>query len=479
MILSRVRLSASDPRILGALKNIRTELGLEQSFPDSVEVEAKQRIALAKLPDNSMLDIPFFTVDPEGSMDLDQAMHLERRGDGYLVRYAIACLVDLVRPGGAIDVEARNRGQTMYPPDGRVPLHPLSISEGAASLLPGEIRAAYVWTFQLDSAANVTETELSLAKVRSVRRCSYEQVQQSIDSPNSELAFSLLREIGEKRKALEILRGGASLERPDQEVHQTGNSFELVRRVPMPVEAWNAQISLMTGMEAAKIMLKGKVGILRALPAPSHESLDWFKRKAFALGFPWPTSKTYGEFVGSLDSNDPKQLALIHSAASLFRGAGYVAFSGDVPKQPNQWAVAAPYTHVTAPIRRLVDRFALEVCLSLSQGTEISEWVQSALPELPKLMAISDGISGRLDSAVISCFEAAALSGRVAESFEASVLTVNSHGGEIVIQELGITAQCVGELKLGSIVKVRLTKADIQSGSIEFEVENLSGAKAN
>lgn len=79
--------------------------------------------------------MPFATLDPPGSRDLDQAFHLERAGRGYTVRYAIADVPGFVSRG-AVDVEARRRGQTLYAADGSIPLHPRVLSEDRASLLP-------------------------------------------------------------------------------------------------------------------------------------------------------------------------------------------------------------------------------------------------------------------------------------------------------------------------------------------------------
>jgi exoribonuclease R len=115
---------------------IRAELKLPESFPPAVETEAHNAAEALKLRPDDVLDLPFLTIDPPGSMDLDQAMHLERHNGGYRVRYAIADVASFVSPGGAIDTEARLRGETLYSPDTRTPLHPPSLSEGAASLLP-------------------------------------------------------------------------------------------------------------------------------------------------------------------------------------------------------------------------------------------------------------------------------------------------------------------------------------------------------
>ena len=74
------------------------------------------------------------TIDPAGSRDLDQAFHAERRPHGFRVRYAIADVAAFVAPGGALDREAFARGVTLYLPDGRAPLYPDVLGEGAASL---------------------------------------------------------------------------------------------------------------------------------------------------------------------------------------------------------------------------------------------------------------------------------------------------------------------------------------------------------
>ena len=77
-------------------------------------------------------------------MDLDQALHIERDGDGYVVHYAIADVAAFVTPGDPVDVEANRRGETLYGADSKVPLHPKVISEdaGVAAARPGPPGAA-------------------------------------------------------------------------------------------------------------------------------------------------------------------------------------------------------------------------------------------------------------------------------------------------------------------------------------------------
>lgn len=469
VIVPRVRKPADE--LVSTLQLIREDLNLPESFPRAVEAEARERVDAVELPDTDRTSIPFVTIDPEGATDLDQAVHISRRGEGYLVRYAIADVPAFVAPGGAVDAEARERGQTLYAPDGRIPLHPTVISEAAASLLEGEIRAAFVWSFELDAAANVTGTALERARIRSRHQYSYAEVQAQLDEDRADESLRLLKEVGLKRIDLERERGGASLNRPDEEVEFVDGRYVLVRRSPLPVEQWNAQISLLTGMAAATIMLDGGIGILRTMPAPFPDTLDRFRQQVAALGCPWPADLPYGEYLRSLDLDDPRGLAAIHAAASLFRGAGYTAFDGQRPEDALQAAVAAPYAHTTAPLRRLVDRFVLVTCDALLNGRPVPEWVREALPALPKLMARSDGVASRLEHASVDAIEAALLVGRVGEVFDAVVIaSKNGDGGVIQLTDPVVTANVEGSVTAGSSIRATLVTAEIASGTVLFRV---------
>ena len=154
---------------------IRREFKLPESFPDDVLARAEEAAtgAWTREGRDDLRDLRFVTIDPPGSMDLDQAMLLERRGDGYLVRYAIADVSAFVTAGDAVDKEAWNRGQTIYCPDERVPLYPPSLGEGAASLLPDQERPALVYRIELDGEGRQRSARVDRAVVRSHRRLAY------------------------------------------------------------------------------------------------------------------------------------------------------------------------------------------------------------------------------------------------------------------------------------------------------------------
>ena len=473
----RVRLAPTDAEIPGgvlqALRDrfaaVRAELGLSLDYPaDALAEAALVAASPPDLPDRDETALPFFTVDPAGSIDLDQAMHLERDGDGHRIRYAIADVPAFVRSGGALDRVTRERGQTVYCPDVRVPLHPEVLSEAAASLLPDAVRPAFVWDLRLDGAGALTSAEVRRAMVRSVERLDYATVQAAVDAGTDDDRFLMLREIGERRIAQERTRGGASLPMPEQQVtSREGGGFTLEFRPPVPAEEWNAQVSLLTGMAAATMMLDAGVGILRTMPAPTADAVARFRRAARGLGVEWPDDVPYGDLVRGLDRTDPRHLALIHEATSLFRGAGYTAFDGTAPEQREHGAVAAPYAHVTAPLRRLVDRFGLVVCEAVSRGADVPDAVRAALPALPDLMAESDRRARAAERACADATEAAVLHGRVGEEFRAVVVDHTDKGMTVQLVEVPVLARVSGErAALGDEILARLERAEVRAGVV-------------
>ncbi|MDN5924486.1 MAG: RNB domain-containing ribonuclease, partial [Xanthomonadales bacterium] len=128
------------PVLTQGVTAIQQEMKLATTFPAQVEAAAEHAAAHPRLPDEDRTDIEFVTIDPPESMDLDQAMFVERRGQGYRVYYAIADVAAFVSPGDAIDIEANQRGETLYGANSSIALHPEVLSHGAASLLPDQTR---------------------------------------------------------------------------------------------------------------------------------------------------------------------------------------------------------------------------------------------------------------------------------------------------------------------------------------------------
>ncbi|MFJ6717421.1 RNB domain-containing ribonuclease [Streptomyces sp. NPDC091259] len=459
-----------------ALRELRTRLDVPAQFPTAVLAEAEQAAAHPRLPPTDVTGIPFFTLDPPESVDLDQAMHLAKRpSGGYRVHYAIADVAAFVTPGGALDTEAHRRVTTLYFPDEKVPLHPVALSEGAASLLPDRTRPALVWRLDLDSDGRVETAEVRRALVRSRAKLDYAGVQEAIDSGTAEEPVALLKVIGTLRETLEAERGGISLGVPEQEVVEQDGSYSLTYRAPLPADGWNAQISLMTGMAAADLMLAAGTGILRTLPSAPDGAVGRLRRAAKALRIDWPHHVPYAELVRSLDPRRPDHAAFLQECTTLLRGAGYTSFTGGQTPDPLlHAAVAAPYAHCTAPLRRLVDRYAGELCLAASAGVEPPQWAVGALGTLPHEMEEGTRRANAAERECVDLVEAALLKDRVGETFEATVIDIKDHEpgvGTVHLEDPAVVGRVespTAELPLGERIRVRLTRADPGTAKILF-----------
>ena len=448
--------------LAAGLARVRAELDVPAAFPPEVEEAAAAATFDPGVERDDKRELPLVTLDPVGSRDLDQAFHLEAgRGAGaaYTVWYAIADVAAFVPDGGPVDTEARQRGVTLYLPDGRAPLHPTVLSEGAASLLPGVDRPALLWRLEIDEAGRLTSGRVRRALVRSRAQLDYPSSQ--ADPP------PLLQEVGSLLLASEAARGGVSLPLPEQVVTRDGGRHRLAWRVPLPVERWNAQLSLLCGRAAANLMLQGGAGLLRTLPPPGGGSIDRLRRAAAALGVPWPSgpdAEAYPAFVRAQDPATPAGAALLNMAARALRGAGYAGFGPGVGPVPagddgRHAAVAAPYAHVTAPLRRLADRFAAEVALAVSNQVDVPGWALAALPVLPDLMAAVRQKEGAVNRAVVDLAESIVLADRVGDTIDAVVITTDpERGSEVQLLDPPVRVRVPDVLELGAELPVTVNR---------------------
>lgn len=472
---------ATVEQVAPALDALRAELEVPGEFSAEALAEAEQAAAEPPRHETDATDLELVTIDPPGAKDLDQAVHLSREGDGYLVRYAIADPASFITPGGALDAEVHERGMTFYGPDGRIGLHPDALAEGAASLLPDEDRPACLWQIRLDATGEIVHAQVARAMVRSRAQLTYEQVQEALeretfgDVPEM---LTLLRDIGQLRQEREVERGGASLRIPEQEIAHIDDHYELRYRATLDVEEWNAQISLLTGIAAAGLMRRKRVGVFRTLPEADPRDVKRLRRAARGLGIEWGGEESYGAMLRRLDASIPAHAAFLDEATTLFRGAGYLTFDGDLPKESPHGAIASEYAHVTAPLRRLVDRYGLEICLAATADTDVPDWVRDGLEALPKLMASTGQRAAGYERECVNLLEAVLLAARVGETFEGVVVEVHepkegegdqAERGTVVVAEPAVEAAVVGpDLPLGEAITVTLAEADPTTRRVSF-----------
>ncbi len=474
----RYHVALDDRELIEGFDAIRREAGVDPFSQEALadaEAAAKRGPVLPPGVDGpgwvDRTDLHLVAIDPPGSLDLDQAFGAERLDAGYRVHYAIADLAAFVTPGGALETASLGRGVTLYAPDRRESLHPDIINETAASLLPGNDRPSVLWTIDLDSEGRIQHGELQRSTVHVAEAITYRQAQDEIDADPRE-ALALLAEIGVLREALEVERGAVSLALPGQEVRRDEHGhLRLEYDQSLPVEGWNAQISLLTGITAARLMIGSGVGMLRTLPPADEETIRGLRRTARGLNVAWPDDQSYADRVRDLDPNDPQEAALLMRSARGLRGAGYVAFqnASEIPARAEHSAIASVYAHVTAPLRRVCDRYVNEVLLAICQDRDAPEWAIETLAELPSVMGRTRQKEQTLERAMVDYMEAMMLQPSIGQEFDAVVVNHRRDEAMIQLRDPAVIAQIAPKPQLGQEIRVRLVAVDPPARRVEFE----------
>lgn len=454
----------SDPdNALGqGLAAIRKRFGVPASFPPQVLDAADKAAARAPADHADRTAVPFVTLDPASSTDLDQAFAIERSGSDLLLHYAIADVAWFVGDDDPIDREAWRRAETLYLPDGKAGLYPPVLSEGAASLLPAGPRPAVVFTVRVAPDGGVRLDGVERAVIRSRAKLAYDSVRDA-DLPEG------FAELSARIQAAENRRGAARVDPPEQEVAALGEQrYGLVFRPRLESEARNAALSLATNMAVAEALRAHGTGLFRVMAEPDARAVRRLRETARAFGLAWPDKATLAQFERMLDPADAKQAAFMLAIRRAGNGAGYEPYRAGVV--PWHAAVAATYTHATAPLRRLADRYVVRAALAVSNGRPVPAAVSEAFDRLPEVMQRADAIAGQIERAVIDLAEAVMLRERVGALFGAVVTDVDERGVRLQLREVPVVARLAANgMEPGDGLKVRLAAVDTDRGTLRFE----------
>jgi exoribonuclease R len=448
--------------LIGGLAAIRRQFNVPEQFPPAVLTAADSAARRTPTEHVDRTDRPFVTLDPATSRDLDQAFAIERSGNDLLLHYAIADVAWFVDDGDAIDREAWQRGTTLYLPDGKAGLYPPVLAEGAASLLPGVIRPAVIFTTRIDGDGHVHLDGAERGIIRSRAKLAYDSVR-AADLP---VDFD---ELARRIEAAESRRGAARVDPPEQEVDALDDGrYQLSFRPRLRSEAQNATLSLASNVAIADALQAAHTGLFRVMPEPDQQAVQRLRQTARALGLAWPEMEPLVQFEKTLDPADSSQAAFMLAVRRASGGASYVPYrAGTVPWHA---PMAATYVHATAPLRRLADRYVVRAALAVANGQPVPPEVSAAFEQLPVVMAKADARDGQIDRNVIDLAEALMLQGSEGTAYEAVVTDADEHGLRIQLCELPVVARVRGQSsKPGDRIRVRLTSADPLKHIVNFE----------
>jgi exoribonuclease R len=445
------------------LDAIRAECDIPVDFPP--EVVAAAEAAAARAPGSDHRDRTserFMTLDPATSVDLDQAFSIERSGDDVVLHYAIADVGWFVRPGDLLDVEAFERGVTVYLPDERATLYPTVLSEGAASLLPDVDRPAVVFTVTVDPDGSTHLESVERAVIRSTAKLAYDAVTAD-DLPDG------FDELHRRITAAEVARGAPRVEFPEQEIERDDDGRFTVRFRPrLPSEEQNAAMSLATNLAVADALHAAGTGLFRVMPEVDERRMRSLRHAARAFGLDWAADATLAQFEQSLPRDDPRTSAFLIAVRRAAGGAAYAPF--DPQHRPWHSAVAATYAQATAPLRRLQDRYVVEAALAIANGRPVAPEVLDAFDRLPGAMAAGEQRANRAERMALDLAEAVVLAGREGEIFDAVVIDEGEWGVDVQVAEPAVLTRLVARrVDPGDDLRIRLVSVDVDRRSVEFE----------
>ena len=442
------------PRALSdGLAAIREQFQLPARFPPEVEAAAADAASQPLSGHVDRTDLPFVTLDPLSSTDLDQAFAIEQSGGDLILRYAIADIGWFVPDGGPIDAEAWARGETIYLPDGKVSLYPPALSEGAASLLADADKPAVLFSVRVAPDGGASLEGVERAIVRSRAKLGYATVRGE-DLPAG------FDELSRRIQGAEDARGAPRVDPPQQQVvEQSDGGFALEFRPMSATEQANAALSLAANLAIADLLYRHGTGLFRIMPEPDKRALRRLRHSAKALGVAWPDGVKLEDVERALDPNDAKQAAFMLAIRRAGQHASYAPFQPG--ERPWHWAMRATYVHATAPLRRLADRYVCAAALAIGNGRSVPDEVTAAFQRLPAIMNRADAKAAQVDSAVLELAEAVVLADRVGEIFEGRVTDVDERGARIQLcNPAVITRVPVDSLEVGALVRLRLEEAD-------------------
>ncbi len=483
--------------------------GIPHVFPEGVHEEARKAAALKLSEDKreDLRDLPIIAIDPADARDHDDAIWAEPDGKGgYHALVAIADVSFYVRPGSALDKEARKRGNSVYFPDRVVPMLPEILSADVCSLREGEDRAAMACHLHIDAEGKVENRGFTRAVVRIHHNIPYEDAQAAVDGgdPPEFLmhlwgAWKLLAAAREKRDPLE-------LELPERRVvlNEEGQVDEIAVRERLDAHRVVEDFMIAANVAAAKALeAKTSPVVYRVHEPPSREKLialrDYMATmgKKLALG-QVITPSLFNRMLK--DINDESEKAQVMEAVLRSQTQAYYG-----PANAGHFGLAlGSYAHFTSPIRRyadllvhraLVDAYKLEQPKPpspLPETTGLSDKDRQFLQEISDAISQTERRAMEAERDTIDRYIAAWLSGRVGEVFDTRITGVQGFGffativglggdGLVPISTLGgeyfrhdeAAQALIGESSgttyaAGDRLKLKLAEANALTGALKF-----------
>ena len=506
--------------------------GIPHVFPEKVEDEAvaASTIALHEDKREDLRHLPIVAIDPVDARDHDDAVWAAPDEDpanlgGYSAIVAIADVSYYVRPGSALDKEARKRGNSVYFPDLVVPMLPHQLSSDMCSLRAGQDRAAMACHLTINAQGKVTAWRFTRAIIRVAAVLAYEDAQAAIDG---ERPLTLRGGVGESsahdlleaalnplwacwkllRKAREK-RDPLALDLPERRVvlDENGKIVSVAVRERLDAHMLIEDYMIAANVAAAKALETKKAPVMyRVHEPPSREKLVALKEYLatfdidFALGQVIKPS-TFNRLIDRIGEAEEKPQIM----EQILRSQTQAYYA---PQNMGHFGLAlGSYAHFTSPIRRYADLLVHRALVG-AYGLELPAPKGGVLPDRTSLSSDDYENMGRVGEMIsqherrameaeretIDRYVAAYLAAHVGELVDARITGVQNFGFFATVEGLGgdglVPVSTMGDERfffdeagralegvesgdrytVGQHLQLRLAEADPINGSLRFEL---------
>lgn len=491
------------------------EHGFRTEFPAEVEREAEkierehaQAISTEAGRRLDYRDVVTMTIDPKDAKDFDDALSLKVLPDGtYEVGVHIADVTFFVRPGMAMEEEARKRATSIYLVDATIPMLPHALSGNVCSLVEGEDRLAFAAIFRMNKEGDVLSRTFGRTIIRSNKRYVYEDAQKTLDSGRGEFYDELivLRDLARKLKAKRAQKGAIEFDQDEVRfvLDESGKPLGVVRKARIETNMLIEDFMLLANREVAKHVadLSAKVPgsrrtfLYRIHDTPKADRIEELSVYLRAIGYELKkkgqsgvSARDINALFAKIEGKPEEQLiktATIRSMAKAIystKNIGHFGLSFEY------------YTHFTSPIRRYPDMLVHRVLASHAHGESMTQEEFDSLEKLCMHSSEQEAKAVAAERESIRYKQVEYMLPRLGQEFDAIVSGVADWGiyveeketksdGLVRVRNLAgdffqndkknyaMVGQKTGKkYSLGDTVRVKLTAADLSTRTLEFAV---------
>ena len=483
---------------------ILAELAVPTDFSDECLAEA-ERLAAIPLTDEGRRRVrgALLTIDSESAKDLDDAIALSRRGDGYLLSVHIADVSHYVRQASALDATAHARGSSVYFTDRVVPMLPEALSNGACSLNAGEEKYALTCEMTLDAEGNITKTKLYNSIIKSRVRGVYSEVnalmQEGEASPHYKKYRAVYPMLCETHVLYRILaerdrrRGILTLETPEPIItlDADGNPIDIRRAERGEAERLIEAFMLMANRAVAEeLTRRGIPCVYRIHEPPPAEKYGELCEYLTALSLPHPWRKnedpTSAALTRLLQRAEERGIAE-QVSMTVLRSLSKARY--DAAPSPHFGLALPLYCHFTSPIRRLSDLVTHRIIKAVLIGGAPAAKYRAAARRGAEAATEGEVRAVTAERRIEALYKTLYMQRFIGECFTGRVSSVTPHGYYVELENtcegLVPTSLLDGDwaydarhrtlshgerrVSLGDCVTIRVREADITSQHVLFE----------